>query len=401
LHFSCPSPLFAQIKIGSEVFIEKNISLVKGKRIAVLCNSSSIVFSENKNLVDVLLEKKVNVTAIFSPEHGFRGNVSAGEKIENNIDSATRIKIYSLYGKTLKPTKEMFANVDVLLFDLQDAGARYFTYASTMAYAMESCIENKKQFILLDRPNPLGGNDVEGFLLEDSLKSFVGRFSIPNRHGLTLGELAKMIVGERWIENSDSLDYKVIQCENLTRGVYWNDTKFDWFSPSPNILTPVTAFVYAGTCLFEGTNVSEGRGTNFPFQTIGAPWIDGEMLKRELESSGLQGAKFSFITFIPNSNPSRSTTPKFLNEKCSGVFLEVNDEKKNRPLATTISLLCDIKKLYPDSLHFNAKQFDRLAGTPKLRKAIEAGKTASEISSMWGGEVKEFLEKRKKYLLYK
>jgi beta-N-acetylhexosaminidase len=395
------SPLFAQVKIGAEVFFEKNISLVAGKRVGVLCNSASIVFSENKNLVDVLREKKINVTAIFSPEHGFRNNISAGEKFGNQFDSATGITIFSLYGKTYKPTKEMLDKIDVLLFDLQDVGARYFTYSSTMAYAMEACSENGKQFILFDRPNPIGGNDVEGFLLEDSLQSFVGKFPIPNRHGVTLGELAQMIVGEKWITNSEKSDLKIIPCEGLTRAMYRSDIKLPWNAPSPNIISPTTALVYVGTCVFEGTNISEGRGTEFPFQTIGAPWIGGKKLVDELEKEKLENVKFSAVAFTPHSNPKRSTSPKFMNENCGGIFIEVTDEKKFQPLNTSIAILCAIKKLYPDSLHFNTKQFARLAGTVKLQKEIEAGKSADEIEEMWNEDVKKFLEKRKKYLLYK
>ncbi len=404
LLFTLCSPLSSQVKIGAEVFLEKNISLVEGKRVGVLCNSASIVFSENKNLVDVLLGKKINITAIFSPEHGFRNNISAGEKISHQTDSATGIPIFSLYGKTVKPTKEMLAQIDVFIFDLQDVGARYFTYASTMANAMEACAEYNKQFILLDRPNPIGGNEVEGFLLEDSLKSFVGKFPIPNRHGLTLGEFAQMIVGEKWIANSEQLDLQIFSCDNLTRKMYWSDTKLSWKSPSPNIISATTALVYAGTCLIEGTNVSEGRGAAFPFQTIGAPWVDGNALFAEIKKEYSIAAQFiQPIKFTPVVIPGKVTAPKFLNMQCGGIKIEVADSLKNTysSLQVAVTILIALKKIYPDSLHFNTKQFDRLAGTSQLRTAIDGGKSFEEILSMWKSDVEKFIAMRKKYLLYK
>jgi len=400
------SMLFAQTKIGAQVFFEQHLTLVAGKRVGVLCNSSSIVFSdaagiiENKNLVDALLEKKVNVTAIFSPEHGFRSNVSAGEKIENQIDSASRIPIFSLYGKTLKPTSEMLHDIDILLFDLQDVGSRYFTYASTMGLAMEAASEYGKIFIILDRPNPIGGNAVEGFIREDSLQSFVGKFPLPNRHGLTLGELATMIVGEKWIPNSEQLNLKIIPCENWNREVFWNDTQLAWIPPSPNILSPTTALVYAGSCLFEGTNISEGRGTEFPFQMLGAPFVDNQLWMEEIEQREMEGVEISPISFIPRVDSLRAISPKYADKLCNGIFLHITDIKKFKPFETAYSLLVTLHVVAKDSLQFNGKQFDRLAGTTKFRYAIESGKSAEEFSLMWKEEAEKFLKKRKRYLLY-
>jgi len=396
-------PLSAQIKIGAEVFFQKNFSLVEGKRVGVVCNSSSIVQSHaqgKRNFVDVCIEKNINITAIFSPEHGFRGNISAGETIENQMDSATGIPIFSLYGKTLHPTNEMLNKIDILIFDVQDVGARYFTYVSTMANCMEAAAKQNVPFIILDRPNPIGGNAVEGFLLEKQLQSFVGKFPVPNRHGLTLGEFAKMIVGEQWIMNSEHLDLKIIPCENYEREMFWSDTKLQWISPSPNIVSLSTALVYAGTCLLEGTNMSEGRGTEFPFQTIGAPWIESKQLLKEISSEQLNGIQFSVTEFTPLPNTQRAISPKFAYQLCNGIFLEVTDEKKFEPLATAITLLVAVQKLFSDSLRFNEKQFDRLAGTGKLREAILSHKSAKEISAMWKIDANAFGEMRKKYLLY-
>jgi uncharacterized protein YbbC (DUF1343 family) len=265
---------------------------------------------------------------------------------------------------------------------------------------MESAAEENIPFIVLDTPNPLGGKEVEGFLLEDSLQSFIGKFPIPIRHGLTIGELAKMFVGEHWISNSEKLAMKIIPCENWNRAMLWNETKLQWISPSPNIVSSTTALVYAGTCLFEGTNISEGRGTEFPFQTIGAPWIEKELLRKEMLQEYLPGVNFSAMEFTPLPHQQRAISPKYAHKKCNGVFLDVTDEKKYEPLSTAIALLVALQKLFPDSLRFHETQFDRLAGTTKLRKAILSQKTANEITMTWNDDVKNFMERRKKYLLY-
>ena len=388
-----------QIKIGAEVFLEKKNDLIKNKKIALVCNSASFVSSYKKNIYQIFLEKKTDIEFILTPEHGFNLQFVAGEKFENQIDSTTKIPIISLYGNNFSSLKKNIEKIDVVIFDLQDVGSRYFTFISTMKNVMEICCELNKTFIVLDRPNPLGLEIVEGFMLEDSLKSFIGTFEIPIRHGLTVGEIANMVVEKKIISNSQKLNLIVIQCENLKRNFIWNELNLIWKPPSPNMISDTTAFVYNGTCLFEGTNISEGRGTKFPFQIIGAKWIDGKKLLNELSKYNLGGVKFSEIKFLPISNE-KSKHPKYENENCEGIFLEITNFKKFESIKTTIAILCAIQNFFPNDLKFDENFFDKLAGTKKMREAILSNENFEKICLIWQNDCQKFLSQRKRFLIY-
>ncbi len=388
-----------RVRVGAEVLLEKHLDLLSGKRVGVVCNHTSVL-PNGIHLVDALIGKGINVTTLFGPEHGIRGISAAGEKVGHHKDPKTGIQVYSLYGETRKPSPDMLVNVDVLLFDIQDVGARFYTYAATMAYAMEAAAQNGKKFIVLDRPNPLNGVDVEGPVLDLTLRSFLGLFPVPIRHGLTLGELAKMIIGEGWIDDT-KLDLTVIQMEGWQRPMWYDDTQLLWVSPSPNMKTPATATVYPGTCLFEATNVSEGRGTPKPFETIGAPAIHSDSLAAALNSLNLPGVKFLPVSFTPTPDSAAAPDPKYKNKLCGGVSIQVTERSLFRPVETGLAMINAFQTLYPEKFQIRDGLMDRLLGDSLSRAEIKNNRSASDILlKLSKNQVEEFVKLRKKYLLY-
>lgn len=388
-----------RVKLGAEVLLEKHLSLLIDQKVGLICNQASVL-SNGTHLVDALFDIGVNVVALFSPEHGIRGDLQAGQKFDSRIDEKTGLMVYSLYGKNLKPTSEMLKGLDVLLFDLQDVGARFYTFSITMALSMQAAAENAKKFIILDRPNPINGIDVEGTILDTSLKSGVGIFPIPIRHGLTLGEMAKMVVGEEWLDNISDLNLQVIPMEGWKREMYFDETNLSWIPPSPNMKTVSSAIVYPGTCLIEGTNISEGRGTEKPFEFIGAPWIDAKRLSKKLNSLKLPGINFQPVTFIPNSNTALKSNPKYEGLSCGGVFLKINERKKYQSVFTGMKIIQAIFKMYPDSIKISTGFFDKLVGSNKFRKAVQVGKTHKYFQHSYEEGLKDYIQKRPKYIIY-
>ncbi len=389
----------SKVKYGADIFFERYLEKISNKQVGVICNHTSLL-SNGVHIVDSLLKKNVKIVALFSPEHGIRGRVAAGIKVQDQIDSVTGLKIFSLYGKTFKPTPEMLQGIDLLLFDLQDVGARFYTYNVTMAYAMQAAAENNIQFILLDRPNPINGVDVEGPLLDGNLKSAVGFFPIPIRHGLTLGEMAKMAIGENWIDKNLQIDFTLIPMENWKRKMYFEDTKLTWIAPSPNMKTVSTAIVYPGNCLFEATNISEGRGTEKPFEYIGAPWFDGKLLAKKLNALKLKGLRFEPIEFTPVPDSITGSNPKYANRKCSGIYFKVLDRQNYKPIETFFNVIQLIQKFYPDSLKFNRNFFDKLVGDKKFFENINSKKSPKSVEKFYKVDLMKFKEKAQKYIIY-
>jgi uncharacterized protein YbbC (DUF1343 family) len=385
-----------RIRPGAEVLLERHMDLLAQKRVGVIGNQTSVL-PDGTHLVDTLIRLGVDVTALFSPEHGIRGDVSAGEQVADTVDRRTGLPVYSLYGRSSRPTPEMLRNVDLLVFDLQDVGARFYTYASTMAYVMAAAAGRHIPVLVLDRPNPIDGTDVEGPLLDTAFTSFVGLFPIPVRHGMTLGELAGMIAGERWLAGAPDVNLRVIPMEGWKRTMWYDDTGLIWIPPSPNMKTLSTATVYPGTCLVEGTNVSEGRGTDRPFEYIGAPWIDGDSLSRALNALRLPGVHAEPITFTPAPDARAARDPKFRNELCGGVYLHVLDRSAFRPVSVAIRLLSQLRAMYAGKLVLHPSTFDHLAGNARLRSEIESGGMSEAAGP---ASLRHFLELRKKYLLY-
>lgn len=390
----------SRVKVGAEILIEKHLDLIKGKKIGIVTNHTGIL-PDGRHIVDVLNEiEDVKVVALFGPEHGIRGEVPDGKSISHGVDTKTGIPVFSLYGEVKKPTTEMLKDIDVLIFDIQDVGARFYTYISTMSYCMEACAEMGKKFIVLDRPNPVRGVYVDGPILEPRFKSFVGLHPIPVAHGMTVGELAKMFNEEAWLENGMKADLTVIKMENYSRKLWFDQTGLPWIKPSPNMMTLKTAIVYTATCFIEGTNVSEGRGTQHPFEWIGAPWIDGSKLANELNSYNLPGVRFEPISFIPTDIEKVTVDPKYEGERCGGIYLNVYDREKFEPVKVGVYILYALKKLYPDKFKWRTAGQDRLWGTDKIRLMIDEGKKPEEIIKTWESELKKFLGIRQKYLLY-
>lgn len=361
------------------------LPMLKGKRIGMVLNPISVI--GKKSIVDSLKSLGVTIVKIFGPEHGFRGNASDGVKIENNVDAKTGIPVISLYGKHNKPTAEDLKGIDLMIFDIQDVGARFYTYISTLHYLMEACAENNLELMILDRPNP-NGFYVDGPILEEKYKSFIGMHPIPITHGMTIGEYAKMINGEGWLKNKIQCKLNVIKLKNYTHSALYTLP----VKPSPNLNTQQSILLYPSLCLFEGTVISQGRGTYFPFQVLGNPKL---------------GDKYKF-NFTPVSIRGMSDTPLHQDQKCYGLDLRkynTNSFLKSKKL--NLQWLIEMYKAYPDKeKFFDYKQnklmnnFGRLAGTDNLKAQIIAGKTEEEIRRSWEPGLSQYKLMRKKYLLY-
>ena len=391
--------LIISFSCGREVLtgldqVDEYHHLFSGKRIGIVTNHTAVNKTGN-HITDIFeAMENVTVTALFGPEHGVRGDAADGQRIES--DKKKKIPVYSLYGKTKKPTTEMLQNIDLLVFDIQDIGTRYYTYIWTLSYVMEAAAENNIPLIVLDRPNPINGKTVEGNLSDTS--SFVGRFPIPVRHGMTMGELAKMFKGESWV--APNLDLSVIPLKNWSRELWFDQIGLTFLAPSPNMPDLETATIYPGMCLLEGTNLSEGRGTDKPFKIFGAPWIEGERLLSYVQSYNFEGVSFKETTFTPVNIPGKAVHPKYENKLCNGLQIIVENRDSYKPFQTGVFIIQAIQNLYPRYFQFKQKHFDRLAGNNKIRRAILDGATVLEISDLLSDGLVSFKQKREKYLMY-
>jgi uncharacterized protein YbbC (DUF1343 family) len=377
-------------KLGNETLLE-NLGILKGKRAALITNQTG-VDSKGNFFLDVLINRKVNVVKIFSPEHGIRGN----ENYDTNVDILTGVPIISIYGAKTAPSPDELADVDVIIYDIQDVGARFYTYTSTLHDCMASAIANSKQMIICDRPVIINPDYVDGFMLDTLFKSFVGTIPAPVCYGMTCGELALYMDKECFAE---SQLITVSKMDDYSRDVQYVTLDLPWIKPSPNMFTLWTAASYPASCFIEGTNVSEGRGTPKPFEYIGAPWVDGDKLANELDNYGFEGVTFNPVKFTPSQLIS-SNIPKYYNEECSGIFINVTDRKRFEPVKTGVAILVSLKKLFQD-FQFNKNNFiDKLAGTDRLRIMVEEGSSVQKIVNSWQDELNNFKEKRQKVLLY-
>nr|WP_223254286.1 exo-beta-N-acetylmuramidase NamZ domain-containing protein [Halobacillus halophilus] len=383
-------------QLGVEELLDEEKALIEGKKVGLITNPTG-VDQELNSIVDLLYnDKDVDLTALYGPEHGVRGSAQAGEYVDFYTDEQTGLPVYSLYGKTRKPTPEMLEDIDVLMFDIQDVGTRFYTYIYTMAYAMEAAQENDIPFIVLDRPNPIGGEKVEGPVLDTDYKSFVGNYPIPLRHGMTVGELAKLFNNEYDI----GADLTVVEMDGYDRSMDYNDTDMSFVAPSPNMPTVDTAYVYPGAALIEGTNVSEGRGTTRPFELIGAPFINSTELAAAMNKLDLPGVRFRAASFTPAFS-------KHAGELTHGVQLHVMDREKFNPVVTGVHLVKTIHDMYPADFQFREENssgisfFDYLIGNGWVREGIENGQSVSSMQKIWEKELKGFKNIREQYLLYK
>ncbi len=367
--------------------------LFAGKRVGIIANHTSYD-SGGRHIVDVLRGvPDARVVALFSPEHGFRGLEEAGRRIADQTDPVTGLPIHSLYGDTKKPTPEMLADMDVLVFDIQDVGARFYTYLYTMSLAMEAAAEGDKRFVVLDRPNPINGVQVEGPVLEPPFASFVGLYPVPVRYGLTIGEFARMVNGEGWLADGARADLTVVPLTGWQRGMWYDATGLRFIKPSPNMPDVETAALYPGLCLLEGTNLSEGRGTPRPFRWFGAPWIDPNALATRLTALNLPGLRFAPTSFTP-------TASKHQGRPCHGVEIALTERDRLEAFWSGVLIVNEVHRMYPDRFEWNAAHFDRLCGTATIRQTITAGKPLDDLRSAWAAECKSFQQTRSKYLLY-
>ncbi len=388
------------VLVGADVLLNEKYDLIKNKRIGIITNHTAIL-GNGTHLVDTLSTKKdVTISALFGPEHGIRGNSADGMSIKNGIDVKTGLKVFSLYGKNKKPTGEMLNNIDILVFDIQDIGARFYTFISTMFYAIKSAAENNIPILILDRPNPINGIDVQGPVLSKQFKSFVGIAEIPIRHGMTVGELALFFNRKNILETSTTARLTVIKMENWQRNFYFNNCGIKWIKTSPNMPTLNTAIVYPGMCLLEGTNISEGRGTDSPFLLIGSPFINSKKVINELSKLNVKGIKLSEKQFIPKTIPHKAYKPKYENEVCNGIKLKIINRKIFNPVDFSVNLIYTFNKLYPEKFSFRNNWIDKLWGSSSLRKMIKENKTPDEIIKSWQFQLNKFKKERKQFLLY-
>ena len=382
---------------GAEQLRDERFERLRGRRVGLLTNSTGVT-ADLTPLADLFATAPgVELAALFAPEHGLATGAMAGDEIATVVHPRLGVPVYSLYGERRVPTADQLAGLDLLVIDLQDVGARFFTYASTVSLVLEACGRGGPPVLLLDRPNPINGVTIEGPLLEPACRSFVGWELVPIRHGLTLGELARYANDVRGY----GADLEVLPLAGWRRTHWYGETGLPWVLPSPNIPTVATATVYPGTCLLEGTTLSEGRGTTLPFELLGAPWIDPDGLAAALNALALPGARWRPAAFTPWHGRVHVGVP------CGGVQLHVTDRDAFRPVEAALHVLATARRLAPDDFAWRPPAepggphfIDLLAGTPRLRVALDDGVPVPEIVASWRDDLASFADRRRPYLLY-
>ena len=384
-------PAQPPVRPGLEVFLSDVPAAFRGKRVGLLTNHSATDRSKASAIDLIAAHKDLKLVALLAPEHGIRGDAPAGERISDETDPKTGVRIHSLYkAEDRGPTAEMLKDVDVLIYDLQEVGGRTWTYVSTMALAMQAAAKKRIPFVVLDRPNPIGGEIVEGALLDPKFKSFVGMYPIPARHGMTVGELATLFNQKYGI----GADLIVARVENWRRSQWRDETGLPWVNPSPNLRSLNALKSYPGSVYFEGTNLTEGRGTDRPFEQIGAPWLNAPEVARIMNQKRLPGIGFDAITMAV-----APAAAKFAGRTIPGIRFAITDDRAYRPVRTSLLLIDEIRRQHPREFAWGAS-IDRLTGSDKVRLAIDAG-TLGALLEEWDREAALFLESRKPYLLYR
>ena len=377
------------VQFGIDVLLRERLDLIAGPRVGLISNAMAVT-DDLIGSVDALMKTpEVQLAALYGPEHGFSGGVHDAMPVDSSTDSHTGLPVYSLYGEHLKPTAEMLEGIDLLVFDIQSVGVRFYTYMTTLLYTMQAAATYDLSVVVCDRPNPIGGEIVEGPVLASGFESFVGCGPLPVRHGLTIGELAQLF-NTAW---GVGCDLTVVPCAGWRRDMWFDDTGLPWVPPSPGIPKLETAIIYPGTCFIEGTNISEGRGTALPLEIIGAPWVDPWSLADSLNALGLAGVRFRPAFFEP-------TASKWADEFCAGVQVHVLDRAVFRPVTMGMNLITTFKSLYGDRFTWQLPHFDHLVGTDRVREQIDADTPVPEIVSSWQQELVEFAGQRQKVLLY-
>lgn len=386
------------VKTGLERLVEGKIAEYSGAKAALLVNPTSIT-SQFKHSIDILHENRhVDLVKLFAPEHGIRADAQDMVKVDHEVDSCTGLPVFSLYQETTSPVPDQVKDIDIIFFDIQDVGSRYYTFIYSLANTMKTAAGQNCRIVVLDRPNPITGTGVEGPVLKAGYESFVGLYPIAVRHGMTVGELA--VLFNRQFDIGCNLD--VITMTGWKRHMDFHDTGLPWVLPSPNMPTLDTALVYPGMCLLEGTNISEGRGTTRPFEMFGAPYINPVEFSESMENLGLPGVVFRPLNFIP-------TFHKWHGKVCGGAQIHVLNRKTFKPFITGIAIIREIHRLYPGSFQWRQPPYeyetiklpiDILTGDPQIRQLLEANAPLNEIEAFWQQDLDEFLKLREQYLMY-
>ncbi len=400
-----PSAPSAKVRSGAEVLATDDFGALDDERVGLIVNHTAQV--DTAHLIDrIHRASNVELGALFGPEHGLRGTAGAGETVRDGEDERTGAPIYSLYGDSRQPTQSELEGLDALVFDVQDVGARFYTYVTTMGLAMQAAAEADIRFVVLDRPNPLNGTYISGFMLKPEHKTFVGRYPIPIAHGMTVGELARMIKGENFMPDLEDLDLTVVSMEGWSRDMQWPDTNREWIAPSPNIPTWKTALAYPGMCFFEGVRVSEGRGTDHPFLQIGLPWSEASArsVVDTLQARSLPGVAIDTTTFTPESRPQAAPSPRFEGKQMYGFRVRITDRQAVQPVELGIHTLhatYQQAQVEGDTSFISRPDhFTRLAGTEQLRTLLEQDRSAHAIIETWADDVQQFRNQRSPHLLY-
>ena len=378
--------------LGLDVLFDEKINLIKNKNIALVTNQSGVDKEGRSNYLKFLEHENVNLKVIFSPEHGLFGEAAAGEKLDYD-ELNDMPQVISLYGNKKRPSKNDLKDIDIIVYDVQDVGARFYTYITTLGYVMEVASQAKIKIIVLDRPNPIKGNLIEGPLLNMDYQSFVGNYPIPIRYGLSIGELAKMMVGEKWIKGAPKLS--VIKMKNWKRNQWYDETGLQWIKPSPNIPDLNTALIYPGMCLLEATNINEGRGTDKPFKRFGAPWIDNAKLSNRLNELKMPGVEFKPVTYIPTDIDGMAINPTFKNKICKGIEIKIIDRNIYQSVQIGLNIISILRDEYPNKFVINDKRMISLLGVDELNIFNEMPIDLKTIFSNI-----DFIETSKKYILY-
>lgn len=392
----------AVVSTGADVLVETGFEALDGLKVGLIVNHTAR--SGDQHLIDwVHTADNVELGALFGPEHGIRGDEDAGAKISDGVDDATGVPVYSLYGEHRRPTTAMMDGLDALVFDIQDAGARFYTYISTMGLSMQSAAEAGVPFVVLDRPNPLGGERMAGYLRGDSLVSFVSQYPIPVQHGMTVGELARMIKGEGWIPGLTELDLRVVEMGDWERDMLWPETGLDWIAPSPNLPTFEAALMYPGTCFFEATTASEGRGTPTPFLTVGAPWLDADVLAADITRWEPAGVRIEAGALTPVSVPGASMNPKWKDTPIQTLQISVTDADAVSAVALGLDLVARMYAMAPDSVKedfFRERWMALLSGSTSTLDRVKGGMDLEAWEWSWQDDIDAFAQQRDPYLIY-
>ncbi len=382
-------------KLGNEIFIQTLLPQLNQQKLGLVCNQTSLL-PGGKSLIEALIEKGAIVEAVFVPEHGFKGRLEAGSEVQDSL--LENINIYSLYGKTRRPTQGQAQSVDAFIFDIQDVGTRYYTYITTLKYIMESAAAYGKAVYVLDRPNPAGGNIVEGPLLDPQFESFRGAFPIPVRYGLTIGELALMMRGEGWVP--PEVELHVVRMTHWDRRFFWEDTGLRWIPTSPNIPFSETAIIYPGTGLLGAFTINPGLGTSNPFLQFGAPWLDTKTIIQKLGGGTDYGVELQPLIYTPKSLPGKTLHPPYENIACQGIHVHISQKSRFYSLRFTLNLIKAIHETHPGKIRLYPESLNQMFGNNLLERYIEGTLSFKELLKEIEKDELAFIQMRQKYLLY-